>query len=74
MHMHSERFNTRFASLFEQEGLMNVKFFVLNKNGVSLPDFLEEAAGIQDTIAAGDFSVVESVDGDFAQKRFDAAF
>lgn len=73
MQVHAERFATRFAKLFDQEGLMNVKFFVMN-NDVSLPEFLDEAVGIQDTIAAGDFELVGSIDGHFAQKRFDAAF
>lgn len=74
MHLHSERFSSRFSALFDKEGLMNVKFFVKNKSGVSLADFLEEAAEIQSTIAAGDFEVIDSVDGEAAQKRFDAAF
>lgn len=73
MQVQSERFANRFSALFDKEGLMNVKFFVKNSD-VSLADFLEEAAGIQSTIAAGDFSVIESVDGDAAQKRFDDAF
>lgn len=46
MHLHSERFSSRFSALFDKEGLMNVKFFVKNKSGVSLADFLEEAAEI----------------------------
>lgn len=73
MQVHSERFANRFSALFDKEGLMNVKFFVKNR-GASLADFLEEAAGIQSTIAAGDFTVVKSVDGDAGQKRFDDAF
>jgi len=74
MQLHSERFSDRFSALFEQEGLMNVKFFVKNKSGVSLADFLDEAAEIQSTIAAGDFDVITSVDANAQQKRFDAAF
>ncbi|BCA60448.1 hypothetical protein [Sphingomonas sp. HMP6] len=74
MQLQSERFSDRFSALFEQEGLMNVKFFVKNKSGVSLANFLEEAAEIQSTIAAGDFKVIDSVDGETLQKRFDAAF
>jgi len=74
MQQNAERFENRFATLFEKEGLVNVKFFVKNKAGVSLSDFLEEATAIQDTIAAGEFSVVESIDKDFPKKRFDAAF
>jgi hypothetical protein len=74
MQSQSDRFSTRFTTLFEQEGLLNVKFFMKNKKGVSLPEFLDEAATIQDTIAAGDFSVVESIDGEVAQKQFSEAF
>jgi len=74
MQASSERFANRFSPLFDKEGLMNVKFFVKNKDGVSLADFLEEAADIQSTIAAGDFTVVTCLDGDVPQKRFDAAF
>lgn len=74
MQVHSERFANRFSTLFDQEGLMNVKFFVKNKSGVSLAEFLEEATEIQSTIAAEDFEVVTTVDGDAPQKRFDAAF
>lgn len=74
MQVHSERFSNRFSTLFDKEGLMNVKFFVMSNSGVSLADFLEEAAGIQSTIAAGDFQVVSGVDSDAAQKRFDAEF
>lgn len=73
MQVHSERFANRFSALFDKEGLMNVKFFVKN-SGVSLADFFEEAEQIQSTIAAGEFQVVDSVDGDAPQKRFDAAF
>lgn len=74
MQQNAERFANRFKPLFDNEGLVNIKFFMLNKGGVSLPDFLGEAAAIQDTIAAGDFSVVESIDSDLPRKRFDAAF
>lgn len=74
MQQNAERFTNRFAPLFEKEGLVNVKFFMKNKAGVSLSDFLEEAAAIQDTIAADQFTVVSSIDGDMARKPFDAAF
>ena len=74
MQQNAERFANRFAPLFETEGLVNVKFFMKKNAGVSLSDFLEEAAAIQDTIAADQFRVVESIDGDMARKPFDAAF
>ena len=74
MQQNAERFAERFAPLFEKEGLVNVKFFMKEKSGVSLSDFLEEAAAIQDTIAADKFDVIKSIDGDTAQKRFDASF
>ena len=74
MQQNAERFANRFAPLFEKEGLENVKFFMMNKAGVSLSDFLEEAAAIQDTIAAGEFTVVDRIDTGTVQKRFDAAF
>ena len=74
MQQNAERFANRFAPLFENEGLVNVKFFMMNKAGVSLSEFLEEAAAIQDTIAAGEFEVVDSIDAGILQKRFDAAF
>ena len=74
MQQNAERFANRFTPLFEKEGLVNVKFFMKNKAGVALPDFLEEATAIQDTIAAGEFNVVDSIDGDTPRKRFDAEF
>lgn len=74
MQQNAERFANRFAPLFETEGLVNVKFFMKNKAGVSLSEFLDEAAAIQDTIAADEFEVVTSIDGDTARKAFDAAF
>lgn len=74
MQQNAERFANRFTPLFEREGLVNVKFFMKEKSGVSLSDFLEEAAAIQDTIAADKFDVIESIDGDTARKRFDASF
>ena len=74
MQQHAERFANRFSPLFAQEGLTNIKFFLKNRAGVSQSDFLAEAVSIQDTIAAGDFLVVESVDGGTQRKRFDAPF
>lgn len=74
MQQNAERFANRFAPLFEKEGLVNVKFFMKKKAGVSLSEFLEEAAAIQDTIAADQFTVVQSIDGETARKPFDAAF
>jgi len=74
MQQNAERFTNRFTQLFDKEGLVNIKFFTLKTEGVSLPEFMEEAAAIQDTIAAGEFEVVESIDGAAPQKRFDAPF
>lgn len=74
MQQNAERFANRFAPLFEKEGLVNVKFFMKKKSGVSLSEFLEEAAAIQDTIAADQFTVITSIDGETARKPFDAAF
>lgn len=74
MQQNAERFTNRFKPLFEKEGLVNVKFFMKNTDDVSLSEFLEEAAAIQDTIAADRFKVVTSIDGDVERKRFDAAF
>lgn len=75
MQQNAERFANRFAPLFEKEGLVNVKFFMKKKKaGVSLSEFLEEAAAIQDTIAADQFTVVQSIDGETVRKPFDAAF
>lgn len=74
MQQNAERFSNRFSPLFEKEGLVNLKFFMLNKAGVSLSEFLEEATAIQDTIAAGQCEVIESIDGETPRKRFDLAF
>jgi len=74
MQSNSERFTNRFQTLFAEGGLTNIKFFVRNHRDISLNDFFEEAADIQSTIAAGDFKVITSIDGDAPQKRFDAAF
>jgi hypothetical protein len=73
MQSQSERLENRFTTLFDQEGLQNVKFFAKDMD-VSLEDFCGEAAAIQDTIAAGDFEAIESVDKDFPQRKFNEAF
>lgn len=69
-----KRFNERFQTLFESEGLENVKFFVRRGASTKVSDFVADVNRMNDTIAAGDFAVVESIDGDCETKRFDAAF
>lgn len=67
------RLADRFQPLFDN-GLTNVKFFVPHADNCTLSELVLEANKIQDTIAAGDFRVVESIDGNCERKPFDAAF
>ena len=69
-----KRISDRFSALFEKEGLTNVKFFVRDADNLNLSEFLVQVTKIQDTIAAGSFRVVTSIDGDCEQRRFDAPF
>jgi hypothetical protein len=74
MQSQTERFTNRFDTLFAQDGLTNVKFFIKDKAGLTLSSFLEEACEIQSAIAAGDCRVVETIDADITQKHFMDAF
>lgn len=68
------RFVERFQTLFESEGLENVKFFLRPGGTLKASDFVADVNRMNETIAANDFVVVDSVDGDFKTSRFDAAF
>lgn len=67
-------FKVRFKRMFEEQGLENIKFFVRNKEQITLADFAGEVSKIQDTIEAGDVKVIESVDAEFEQRPFNDAF
>ena len=65
----------RFKEQFESEHLKDVKFFAEVRVGsVGTQEFFAEIALIEDALAANRFSVVESVDRNLDQKRFDASF
>jgi hypothetical protein len=65
----------RFKEQFEREHLKDVKFFADSRAcGVSTIDIFAEIALIEDALAANRFSVVQSVDRNLPQKRFDADF
>ena len=70
----TKRFRDRFQTLFDKEGLQNIKFFVRSGAPITLADFVLEASKIQDTIAAGEVENVASIDKDFKTGRFDAPF
>ncbi|MER9683025.1 hypothetical protein NKJ23_27505 [Mesorhizobium sp. M0184] len=73
MHEETKRFKERFQASFDQ-GLENVKFFVLDKGKVSFADLIKDVNTINDTIAAGGFRAINALDGDCETRRFDAAF
>jgi len=62
-----ERLKARFDNLF-QNGLTNIKFMVIGK-----PDsnaLLADVNVMQDTIAANEFSIVETIDKDCETRDF----
>ncbi|OXE37214.1 MAG: hypothetical protein CGW95_02825 [Phenylobacterium zucineum] len=69
----AKRVAERFQPLFDN-GLLDVKFFVPKPEVCSLPEILEEAIKIQETISAGKTRVVETIDRDFQHTSFDASF
>jgi hypothetical protein len=74
MQREMQRFTDRFQPLFAEKGLENIKFFVHDADGCSLSQFMTEAVAIQDTIVAGETSVIDNVDAGCRKKRFDEAF
>ena len=72
--MQTQRFDDRFAPLFADKGLVNIKFFVHDAENCSLSTFMKEASDIQDTIAAGEVELVGNVDEGCRKRRFDEPF
>lgn len=69
-----QRLRSRFDKLFSEEGLTNIKFFVDTHADITRADFIAELNKIQDTISAGDFVSVETVDTNAETRRFDESF
>lgn len=69
-----EKFKTRVRSMFADEGLVNIKFFVRPGAPGSLSTFVREANGFQEAIDEGKYTEVNSIDGNLKRVRFDAPF
>jgi len=67
-----ERLKTRLDGLFENEGLTNLKFMVRGKPRND--NIWADVNKINDTVAAGKFKVVDSIDEDMETRSFDDPF
>lgn len=67
-----ERLKTRLDSLFENEGLSNVKFMVRGKPRND--QIWADVNKINDTVAAGRFKVVDNIDGQIETRPFNDPF
>lgn len=65
---------TRFDTLFSQEGLTNIKFFIKNRHDMTKSDFVAEVKQFQDAVDAGALNLLESVDKDVKTRKFDEPF
>ncbi len=74
MSVELDRLKVRFDGLFNEDGLTNIKFFIDRRPEITGAEFASELNKIQDTIAAGGISPIESIDKDAKTRRFDEAF
>lgn len=69
-----ERLKTRFNNLFNEEGLTNIKFFIDRRSEMTQENFVVELNKIQDTIAAGDYEILEKLDDGSNTRKFNHPF
>lgn len=69
-----DRLKNRFDGLFNEEGLTNIKFFIDRRPEMTQEDFITELNTIQDTIAAGDFKILENLDLEVQTRKFNESF
>lgn len=74
MNVETQRFHDRFQTLFANEGLENVKFFVRGGEDASFDQLIEDVNRINATIAAGEFELVHEIDSEVETRRFDEPF
>lgn len=74
MNVETQRFHDRFQTLFANEGLENIKFFVRGGENASFDVLIEDVNRIDATIQADQFEVVNVIDTGLEQRRFDEAF
>lgn len=69
-----QRFVSRFQSMFDHDGLCDVKFFLKPGHTPSGDQFEQEVNQMFDAITETRIKRIKSVDGHYEQKRFDDPF
>lgn len=70
--MSRDRLTARLNGLFETEGLDNIKLFV--RGQPTNEQIWADVNKMQDTVAAGGFSLVDSIDKGLKKRKFDEPF